>query len=360
MSDYFQERTNKTIIKLRKVLKELPPFCVQFFIGIENTTAPLTRLNYAYDLRIFFHFLVNETGEFPYESMRQFTLQDLNSVTAYQLEWFLSYLSLFEMDGKQYVNNERAKARKASAIKSMFKYFYRKELLEQNITDRIQMPKQHDKEIVRLEVNEVSKLLNQAESGDGLSKGQMRFHEATRLRDMAMLTLFLGTGIRISECVGLNVDDVNFDNYSITVTRKGGSRAVLYFSDEVADALMEYLNDRRTNPRYQGVTDTALFLSLQNRRISCRAVQDLVKKYSSLVTHGKKITPHKLRSTFGTNLYQETKDIYVVADVLGHKDVNTTKKHYAAISDEIRRNAAKTVMLRDRSIRQPYPTDKET
>ena len=123
---------------------------------------------------------------------------------------------------------------------------------------------------------------------------------------------------------------------------------------------MEYLNDRRTNPRYQGVTDTALFLSLQNRRISCRAVQDLVKKYSSLVTHGKKITPHKLRSTFGTNLYQETKDIYVVADVLGHKDVNTTKKHYAAISDEIRRNAAKTVMLRDRSIRQPYPTDKET
>ncbi len=359
MSDYFQERTNQTILKLRKVIRELPLFCAQFFIGIENTTSPLTRLNYAYDLRIFFHFLVHETGEFSCEKIRDFTLQDLNRVSAYHLEWFLSYLSLYEIDGKQYVNNERAKARKVSAVKTMFKYFYRKELLQENITDRIQMPKLHEKEIIRLEVNEVSKLLNQAEYGDELSTGQKRFHEATRLRDVAMLTLFLGTGIRISECVGLNIDDVDFENYSITVTRKGGNRSVLYFSEEVADALMEYLDDRKHNPRYAGVKETALFLSLQNRRISCRAVQDLVKKYSSLVTHGKKITPHKLRSTFGTNLYRETKDIYVVADVLGHKDVNTTKKHYAAISDEIRRNAAKTVMLRDRSMRNYYRDDDE-
>ena len=91
----------------------------------------------------------------------------------------------------------------------------------------------------------------------------------------------------------------------------------------------------------------ALFLSLQNRRISVRSVENMVKKYSSLVTSLKHITPHKLRSTYGTALYRETGDIYLVADVLGHKDVNTTKKHYAAIDDERRRKAAKYVKLRE-------------
>lgn len=73
----------------------------------------------------------------------------------------------------------------------------------------------------------------------------------------------------------------------------------------------------------------------------------LVEKYSSIVSPLKKITPHKLRSTFGTTLYRETQDIYMVADILGHKDINTTKKHYAAISDEIRRKAANVIKLRD-------------
>ena len=83
------------------------------------------------------------------------------------------------------------------------------------------------------------------------------------------------------------------------------------------------------------------------KRISVRAVEILVKKYSSLVTTMKKITPHKLRSTYGTSLYRETGDIYLVADVLGHKDVNTTKKHYAAIEEDRRRKAANIVKLRN-------------
>ena len=89
-----------------------------------------------------------------------------------------------------------------------------------------------------------------------------------------------------------------------------------------------------------------MFLSLQKKRLSTRAIQNLVKKYSSIATPLKKISPHKLRSTYGTNLYRETQDIYVVADVLGHKDINTTKKHYAAMSDDIRRQAANKVKLR--------------
>ncbi len=347
VSDYFQSRNRQSIQKLRQLQSELPYFCSEFFIGIEQTTSYLTRLNYAYDLRVFFDFLINEVEEFHhYESPRQIKLRDLNLLSPSHLEMYLSYLSSYTFQGRECANQEKAKARKLSSIRSMLKYFYRKEDLKENISDRVRMPKLHDKEIIRLESDEVSDILNLAESrGERLSGRQKSFHERTRLRDSAMLTLFLGTGIRISELVGLNNEDINFQNNSFIVTRKGGNKTILYFSDEVADALYKYLEEKRACP--DKMKDNALFLSLRNTRISVRAVEILVKKYAGISAPLKKITPHKLRSTYGTKLYQETHDIYVVADVLGHKDVNTTKKHYAAISDDIRRNAATKVKLRE-------------
>ena len=164
------------------------------------------------------------------------------------------------------------------------------------------------------------------------------------MRDTAILTLFLGTGIRISELVGLNDDSVNFEDNSFVVTRKGGGQAILYFSDEVAFALKEYIAAKKNDPKIPE-NENALFLSMQYKRINVRSVEFLVKKYSKTVTPLKKITPHKLRSTYGTRLYNETGDIYVVADVLGHKDVNTTKRHYAAITQENRRRVAGAVKL---------------
>ena len=113
------------------------------------------------------------------------------------------------------------------------------------------------------------------------------------------------------------------------------------------DALKEYLKEREHIIPEKGHED-ALFLSLQRKRMSVRSVEKLVKKYSRIVTPLKKITPHKLRSTYGTNLYRETGDIYLVADVLGHSDVNTTKKHYAALEDERRRSARNKVRLREK------------
>ena len=156
----------------------------------------------------------------------------------------------------------------------------------------------------------------------------------------------LGTGIRVSECVGLDINDVDFKNNGIKIHRKGGQEVIVYFGDEVCEALLNYMEEREQKTPLEGHTN-ALFLSLQNKRISVRSVENLVKKYSSLVTNLKNITPHKLRSTYGTNLYRETGDIYLVADVLGHKDVNTTKKHYAALEDERRRKAAQYVRLRE-------------
>ena len=210
----------------------------------------------------------------------------------------------------------------------------------------VPMPKRHDKEIVRLDPNEVAILLDQVEDGTKMTKSQMKFHDKTKVRDLALLTLLLGTGIRVSECVGLDISDVDFDNLAIKVRRKGGYEDVVYFGEEVEEALLSYLDQRKHMIPMSGHED-ALFLSLQNRRMAVRSVENLVKKYASLVTTTKKITPHKLRSTYGTTLYQETGDIYLVADVLGHKDVNTTRKHYAAMKDDHKRKAAKTVKLRE-------------
>ena len=208
------------------------------------------------------------------------------------------------------------------------------------------MPKLHDKEIVRLDPNEVAILLDQVEDGTKMTKSQMKFHDKTKVRDLALLTLLLGTGIRVSECVGLDISDVDFDNLAIKVRRKGGYEDVVYFGEEVEEALLSYLDQRKHMIPMSGHED-ALFLSLQNRRMAVRSVENLVKKYASLVTTTKKITPHKLRSTYGTTLYQETGDIYLVADVLGHTDVNTTRQHYAAMKDDHQRKAAKTVKLRE-------------
>ncbi len=343
---YYTQRNDNNTIRLRELKAELPYFCSEFFVGVENQTTPLTRLNYAYDLRIFFYYLATHAPQFHGRTPKQISLMDLNMLTATEIENFLDFLTVYEFKGKTYHNNEKAKSRKLSTLRSFFGYFFKKEKLDRNITEKVDLPKLHEKQIVRLEVDEMVNLLDMAETGYALTPTQQAFHRHTESRDYAILALMLGTGIRVSECVGLDVDDIDFSINGFKVIRKGGSQVVLYFSDEVAQALKKYLEDRKTIKDLPP-TERALFLSLQKKRISTRAVQNLVKKYSKLVTPLKNISPHKLRSTYGTNLYRETKDIYVVADVLGHRDINTTKKHYAAMTEDVRRNAANKVKLRE-------------
>lgn len=345
MKTFVEERDSVNTLKLRAVLRELPEFCSEFFVGIGTRTSVLTRLNYAYDLRTFFNYLIEEVRKFKEETIDTFGYSALSKVTSQDIENFVDYVSLYFKEEKERTNTERGKYRKLAAVRSLFKYLYNHDKLEQDVASKVSLPKIHDKEIIRLDANEVADLLDEAESGDLLTGRQKAFHQRTNERDTAILTLFLGTGIRISELVGLNIEDVNFEANSFTVTRKGGNRVVLYFSDEVAVALLKYLEVRAKDKI--PTEERALFLSLQKRRISVRATENLVKKYAKLVSPLKKITPHKLRSTYGTSLYRETHDIYVVAEVLGHKDINTTKKHYAALSDDIKRDASTKVTLRD-------------
>lgn len=332
---------------MRAVLETLPAFCKTFFRGIEEYTSSRTRLAYAYDIRLFFEYLHENNALCKKMEIMDFPLSILDDIKRVDIEEYLQYMSLYQKDGKDISNEERGKARKLAALRSFYNYYFQNEMISTNPAALVPLPKQHEKEIIRLEPNEVAILLDQVEDGTKLTKKELEYHKKTKLRDVALLTLLLGTGIRVSECVGLDISDVNFEVNGIKIRRKGGYEAVIYFGDEVETALLDYLEERHHIIPAEG-HENALFLSLQNRRMTVRSVENLVKKYSSRVTTLKKITPHKLRSTYGTTLYQESGDIYLVADVLGHKDVNTTRKHYAAQADERRRKAATMVRLREK------------
>lgn len=357
-STHATQMARKRTLMLRELLPELPEFCADFFRGIESQTSALTRLSYAYDLRLFFQYVCSNVRSLKNKQPSELTCEDLDLIQPVDLEKFSEYIALYYKERntdsdagilperRTFENGEAGRQRKLSSVRSLYRYLYKRQWVQNNPAALVDLPKLHEKEIIRLEPDEVARLLDEVENADDLSEKQQQYHRKTRLRDLALLTLLLGTGIRVSECVGLDLSDIDFENGSFRITRKGGDQVILYFGEEVSDALQNYLDERLeivTQPGHEN----AFFLSLQKRRLEVRSVEKLVKKYAQVAAPLKKISPHKLRSTFGTTLYQETGDIYLVADVLGHSDVNTTRRHYAAMSDENRRRAAHAVKLRD-------------
>ena len=344
---YREHTDTENILKLRQVLSTLPAFCKDYFRAIDSTTTTKTRISYAYDIRIFFQFLLDENPAFKNYAMTDFSVEILDQIKAVDLEEYMEYLKVYQNGDKTETNGERGLKRKISALRSFYAYYYKREMIHTNPTVLIDVPKIHDKSIIRLDTDEVALLLDYIEHcGDSLTGQKRVYYEKTKERDLAIVTLLLGTGIRVSECVGLDIEDVDFKNNGIKVTRKGGNEMVVYFGEEVEQALKRYLEVRAGITPLAG-HEHALVYSAQRKRMGVQAVENMVKKYSRQITTTKKITPHKLRSTYGTALYQETGDIYLVADVLGHKDVNTTKKHYAALDDARRRQAATAVRLRE-------------
>ena len=347
-SDYHKQTALNDIKKLNSQLKELPGFCRDFFRGIEQTTTTKTRIGYASDLRTFFRFLFSTNPEFSGDNnekkIADITLSELESLKPVDIEEYMEYLKYYTYNGKQYSNDERGIHRKIASLKSFYLYYQKRELISNNPTTVIDMPKLHDKEIIRLDSDEVAELLELVENaGEHLTGKKKVYYEKNKLRNIAIFTLFLGTGIRVSECVGLNIEDVDFKENRIKIIRKGGKEEYVYFGEDVAEALGNYIELSRCEIEPKEGHEHALFYSIQRRRITVRAVEELVKDYAAQVTSFKHITPHKLLSTYGTALYRQTGDIYLVADVLGHNDVNTTKKHYAAIDDDLKRSAAGAV-----------------
>ncbi len=346
---YHEQTDMENVRKLREVLKTLPVFAKDYFRAIEPTTSTKTRISYAYDIRIFFQFLISQNPLLADAGISGLSISVLDQLKPVDIEEYMEYLKLYDHSEDQMAvtNGERGLKRKMSSLRSFYSYYYKRQMIETNPTLLVDMPKIHEKAIVRLDAGETAALLDYIEHcGDQLTGQRKAYYEKTKLRDLAIVTLLLGTGIRVSECVGLDVDDVDFRNNGIRLVRKGGSEMVVYFGTEVEKALKSYLEARKAIIPVSG-HENALFYSTQRKRIGVQAVENLVKKYAKAITTTKKITPHKLRSTYGTALYQETGDIYLVADVLGHKDVNTTKKHYAAMDDARRRKAATAVHLRE-------------
>ena len=355
-NEYHQKTQIERTRRIRELLRELPVVCSDYFMHIEQQTSALTRLSYAYDLKLFFQYLSDEVAVFSGKSIREFDERDLDRVKKQDIERFARYLTYYvknesiedgQIESREYTNNDYGIKRKFASLRAFYKYLFSEGLIQSNTAALVPLPKLHEHAIIRLDIDEVARILDLAENGQALPKTYKKYHNVTKKRDLAMLSLFLGTGIRISECVGLNIDDFDFEQNAFVVTRKGGKEVILYLSDEVSDALRDYLDERIQIEALPG-HETAFFLSIQKRRITQRAVENMVKKYAMIAAPlKKKISPHKLRSTFGTNLYRETGDIYLVADVLGHSDVNTTRKHYAAIAEDHRRIAAQKTVLRD-------------
>ena len=340
---YHEQNDIQNIKKLRSIISALPAYCEDFFRGIEPRTSSKTRIAYAADLKLFFDYLIR-SGQV--QVMESITLDMLSGLKIIDFEKYMEWIKCWtDNSGKEYINGEKAIARKLSMLKAFYKYFQQNERIAINSVSLVQPPKLRDKEIIRLDNDEMKVFIQVVETGGNLEGRERAYFELNQKRDFAIIMLILTTGIRVSECVGLDINDVDFKNSGIRIYRKGGKEETVYFSDDTREALELYLEERKQIETIKG-HENALFLSLQNKRISTRNVEDLIPKYARLAGIQKKVTPHTLRRSYGTALYNATGDIYLVAGTLGHADVNTAKRHYVALEDEKKRENRNAVKLR--------------
>ena len=335
--NYYVQKQHEYKEKLAELKKILPIYVVPYLEDKELTVQISTVVAYAYDLLTFFNYLIQENPlchgmeprDVPLDILEKLTFSDINE---YQL-----YLKL----SNDHQNGEKGIARRMAPLRGFFTYAYARGDIGQNPTAQAANRKKKKKDaIVRLEAAEVDDFLSGVKNTEVASDRQRKFCQKSQMRDTAICTLLLYTGIRVSECVGIDVDDLNFTSNAVRIVRKGGNSSIVYFNDEVATVLQEYINGERAVLLGEASDEKALFISNKRRRMCVKSVENVVKKYAKEAVPLKSITPHKLRATFGTSLYQSTGDIYLVADVLGHKDVNTTSQNYSAQADSHRRQAA--------------------
>ncbi len=349
-SEHYKQKERHQKETYHDLLAQLPPCARDYLRDKDLTTQISTRISYAYDLLTFFRFIQNNNPYFKNREIKAFTYEDLELFSSEDFTEYQHYLefSTESEDGEAHENGKRSIARKMASLRGLYEYHMKHENVQKNPMLLVQMPKiKKDKNIIRMNNYEVQNILQAVETTNGaMSERQRKALEKTKGRDLAILTLMLGTGIRVSECVGLDLTDIDFKVNSLTIVRKGGGQDIIYFGNEVHKVLEDYIQGERKSVNINEGHEKALFISSKGNRMSVDAIERLVKKYGHIAVPNKKITPHKLRSTYGTALYRETGDIRLVADVLGHENINTTIDFYAAIEDEHKRKAANAVSLR--------------
>ena len=344
-SDFYKSKKKDQILRLREILSRLPGFAVDYIYSKELSTQTSTLISYGYDLLTFFSYLREANPIFSSIEIKDFTLDHLKNISSQDIVEYQRFLALNESDENPHENGVKAIARKMSPLRGLYKYHYIQKNIKENPMELVALPKlKKDKNIIRMNNYEVQAILNAISHGnEQMSPRQLAACKKTMKRDLAILTLMLGTGIRVSECNGLDITDIDLKVNTITIVRKGGGQDLLYFSDDIHDTLSDYIESERVHINPVEGHENALFFSRLGKRMSVDAIEKLVKKYAKMVVPNKKITPHKLRSTYGTALYRETGDIRLVADVLGHENINTTIDYYAAIEDEHKKMAANAV-----------------
>ena len=348
-SEYYKEKNKNQKLRLRELLARLPGFARDYIYSKEVTSQTSTLVSYCYDLLTFFEFIKDNNPSLADTEIDRMRLDVLDQMTSEDIIEFQRYLELNVSNDHFHENGKKSIARKMSPLRGLFKYHYARKNIKDDPMVLVPLPKaKKDKNIIRMNAYEVRSILEAIRQGnEQMSDRQRKYCQKTMQRDLAILTLMLNTGIRVSECNGLDLVDVDLRANTITIVRKGGGQDLLYFGDAVQEALNDYIEGERMGIKPVAGQEKALFFSLQGKRISVDAIENLVKKYAKLAVPAKKITPHKLRSTYGTALYRETGDIRLVADVLGHENINTTINYYAAIEDEHRQQAANAVKYDD-------------
>lgn len=320
--EYSQDKIKKNRKHAFEIAQTLPNFVSDYLMAVASSTSSSTQLSYTYDIQHFINWWHDSVPELKDKQISEITAEDMSHVTPRDINEYLYTL--------QTTQNAKTLARKCTAIASLYSHLTDFCGLTENPMDKVKRPKiRKDKRIIKLEHDEVAALLDAVENGcPNMPEHQLKYLRSTKNRDYAIIMLLLGSGIRVSECVGLDIDDVNFPQHYLNITRKGGKKQQLPVSDEVLEAISGYLVERENMSTFAPKDERALFLSTRHTRLCPAAVENIVTKYTEALGFGKRITPHKLRKTYGTGLYQQTKDIYLVATALGHENVNTTTQHY--------------------------------
>lgn len=346
--DNIMIKRNETLNKCMALERELPYFLTDYFLFLKNAVSINTRLAYLSDLHFFCQYLIkwhplfenlNHTRDIQEDLFYQLKAKDINIFLG---DYCTRYI--VETENTDYImeNHTRALARKRSSISVLFKFLFRNELLTNNITDGfnpIKMPKPHPDAIKRLEIEEVTSMLKAVETGAGLTSKELQYWEKTKHRDKAILILFTTYGLRISELQQLNLSSINYARGEFRIYRKRGKETVMPLNQSAISVITEYVNLERGEALGD---EDALFLSLQNKRMTIRAIRELVKKYTSIamqVPRDKGYSPHKLRATAASSLIEYGFSIYDVQNILDHENVTTTQLYSAH-----RKNAKRDVI----------------
>ena len=338
--------------KLRNHLTELPDFVFRFIDYYYDGESINTQLAFALDIRIFLNFLI-ESGKFKYASYESFTESDMDKISVDDLLEYKSYLKQYTLtytnaDGESYSRTHRNSSfginRKMSSLRSLFSYLYKTDKISQNVTLKIDMNKLVQKIKKPLTIQETMRLMDVILNGENYFTGRLLTEYLNRKkRDIALYLTYLGTGVRVSELVNLDISDIDFETSSFTVTRKGGNEDEIFMPIQVENELLSYLEWRKEQ-KYK--TD-ALFVSRNGERLTISSVEHNLKTYCLMagITNKDKTRPHALRRTFACTLLEEGVDIKMVAELMGHKNIEVTHKFYAQYSAK-----AKKEIMRNREI----------